>query len=643
MTILTVSDVSLSFGDKSILKGISFSVNEGDKLGIIGVNGVGKTSLFKVITGEYTPDCGNVFLAKGKSIGLLSQNVIISDRDADKTALEYMYDAFPELQSSELRLEELQFEIEAEGDAERHNSLIQKFHEENENFIKNGGLEYKSRCKGMLLRLGFDESRFYDKVSCFSGGQHTRLSLAVLLAKEPDILLLDEPTNHLDIDSLSWLEGFISSYKKTVLVISHDRYFLDATTRKTLDIRYGSAILYNGGYTACKEQLSANAASLEKRYKEQEKVIARIKANIAFQRSCGREHNFVTIRAKQKQLDRMEKIELSPAEEKSIRISFAEEASTSNEVLRVKNLSFSYGGMPVIRNLSLLVRKGERVLILGKNGCGKSTLIKLMTGKLVPDKGYTELGYNIKVGYFDQENTFFDVNRTVFEEMREAYPAKTNEELRSALALFLFGSDDIEKKISDLSGGERARITLAKLMLKKVNLLIMDEPTNHLDINSREALELALEEFEGTVIAVSHDRYFINSAATRIVELTPVGVSENDSISNDVTFENAGNSYFEYRKITEENKGDAEHSVPKAISEGRQSYEEMKQKQSLERQAANKIKRAQKEIESLEAEEETLKSELFGEAASNYVRAAEIDKRISEIEERLLMLYEIVM
>ena len=647
MIALSVSDVSLSFGMETVLKNISFSVNDGDKVGVIGVNGAGKTSLFRIITGEYTADSGAVYFQKGYSLGCLEQNPDLTALPGGTKCIDYMYSAFQALLDMEAKISALENEISLLSESGYHDDAVKKtaeLTELNRKFTENGGLEFKSRCKSMLIRLGFEEELLYQNISTLSGGQYTRLALARLLATEPDILMLDEPTNHLDIDSLAWLESFIASYKKTVIIISHDRYFLDRTTNKTLHIQYAGARLYNGNYTATKDMQEAEAASLEKRYKEQQKEIAKIRANIEFQRRCNREHNFVTIRAKEKQLARMEKIELAPPPPKDIRLKFNTEEESAGDVIEAKELSFSYGSTPLIHNISFLIRKNERVLFLGKNGCGKSTLMKLINSMLTPTKGKITLGYNIKIGYYDQENRGLSLNKTVFDELHDEYPEKKDGELRSALALFLFGADDIIKPISVLSGGERARLTLAKLMLKKVNLLIMDEPTNHLDIGSAEALENALLAFDGTIIAVSHDRYFINRIATRIIELD----KDNERGLVDYSLEDYDDAYTEYMRIRSnakeakliENASALQNSNP---SSSKQEYEQRK-RENAERRAEEKKRRdAAAKIEKLEAELEMLEEELFGEAATNYVRAAEIEKRKEEIEEELLSLYEITM
>ena len=643
MIALSVSDINLSFGTDVILKNISFAVNDGDRVGVIGVNGAGKTSLFRVITGEYTPDSGAVFVQKGHTVGVLEQNPDLTSLPGEVTCLEYMYSAFPELVNleKEIAATEAQLSVAAgRGHESGVMALTARLNEQNARFAREGGLEFRGRCRSMLLRLGYTEEQIGQRIRTLSGGQYTRLALARLLATEPDVLMLDEPTNHLDIDALSWLESFLSSYKKTVIIISHDRYFLDKTTNKTLSIRFGEAKLYHGNYSESKAMSEADAASQEKRYKEQQKVIARIKANIEFQRRCNREHNFVTIRAKEKQLERMEKIAPVSKDPKSIRLSFATEEESAGDVLEAKDLSFSYSQTPLIENVSFLIRRYERVMFLGKNGCGKSTLMKLFNSMLVPKSGKITLGYNIKIGYYDQENRGLSDSNTVFEELRGEYPDKTDLELRSTLALFLFDADDIVRPVSTLSGGERARLTLAKLILKKVNLLIMDEPTNHLDIGSCEALENALLAFEGTIIAVSHDRYFINRIATRIIELAP----EFERGMYDYSLESYDEAFTEYMRLRDLRREAQIAAAPQTQkTDAKLDYEEKKKENAKRRSEQKKQERAKARIEELESEFERLDEELFGSAASDYVRAAEIDARKNEIEEELLGLYEIVM
>ncbi len=641
MIVLSTSHLSFGIGDRDILKDITFALNEGDRLGIIGVNGAGKTTLFRLLAGEYTATDGAVFRAADRTLGYLKQDEAISAREGE-TLFDFMLAAFPCQRELEARIAACEYEI-AEAEMEeneealvRLSSRLASAHEE---YARAGGLEYRSRAHSMLSHLGFPENEHERPLSTLSGGQHTRLALARLLALEPDILLLDEPTNHLDIDALLWLEDYLSSYPKTVLVISHDRYFLDRVTTKTLMVRYTHAKLYEGAYTVAKQLEALDEASHEKQYKEQQKIIARIEANIAFQRRCGQAHNFVTIRAKQKQLDRMEKIEAVKAPEKEIRFSFKSEESFSQEVLKLEDVSFAYAGAaPLLKNLSFLVKKDERALLLGANGTGKSTLMKILAGKLSLSSGKIHFGEQVSVGYYDQETHSFNEDKTVFEELHDEYPKKTNLEIRNALALFLFSGEDVDKPIRSLSGGEKARLTLAKLILKPCNLLLLDEPTNHLDIGSREALETALIAFEGTILAVSHDRYFIDRIGTRAIVLSPE--SEN-GVTSFTPYEDETLYAAYLRKKAKAKEAEAPALAKK--SEGKEAYEEKKQREAEERSKKRKKEKAERDIPATEAKIEELKKELFGSAAADYVRAAEIENEISALEEQLFALYELIM
>ena len=637
MTVLSVSGLTLSFGATPILENVTFGINEGDRVGVIGVNGAGKTSLFRLLTGEYTPDRGSVTVLRGRTVGMLAQNTDLSPL-GNVSVLDYMIAGFPHLLETEEEIARLERTIGtlAPSEAVSAGARLDALHRR---YAAEGGLEFRARCRSTLLRLGFTEEQITAKVPTLSGGQHTRIALARLLAQEPDVLLLDEPTNHLDISALTWLEEFLSSYAKTVLVISHDRYFLDRTTTKTLLVDHRRAVLYPGAYTQAKEQQEKDAESLEHRYREQQKEIARIRANIDFQRRCGQEHNFVTIRAKEKQLERMEKIERAPKAGRDVRMSFSSDGGIANDVLSVKDLSFSYTGTPLLSHVTFSVKRGERVLILGDNGCGKSTLLKLIRGGIVPKGGRITFGERITYGFYDQENRDLTDTNTVFDELRAAYPQKTDGEIRSTLALFLFSGEDVFKSVAMLSGGERARLTLAKLMLKPVSLLILDEPTNHLDIGSREALETAVAAFDGTVIAVSHDRYFIDRVATRIVELDRAaegGVTE-------YPVGDAESAYREYMRLREAGKGEEKQPASPTVSRQKELFEANRRAASEARSQAKRKERAEKRIPEIEAELSALETELYTTAAQDYVRAGEIEQRKAELEEELLVLYELTM
>ena len=468
MTVISASNLTLSFGTDVIFENISFSLNENDKMGIVGINGSGKTSLLKVILGEYTADEGDVFIAKGTSVGVLTQNGAFEANDSD-TPIEVMYAAFPELIAIENRLAALQARLAvSEGDDVSHIRTLNEYNELNARYIALGGLEYKARCASILKRMGYDEETVKMPVGNLSGGQRTRLALSRQLSREPDILLLDEPTNHLDVETLTWLESFLASYKKCVIVISHDRYFLDRVTNKTLIMEHGRAKLYGGGYTVASKKRAEDQKIQEHHYKEQQKEIARQEAYIAQQRQFNRERNIIAAESRLKMLAKMERIERPKEAPKPIHLTFKQQFSSGNDVLAAKSLAVGYCGVPLVKDLSFLIKKGERVFVAGPNGCGKSTLIKTLIGAIPIVSGSFAFGYNVEVGYYDQENQNLTETNSVLDELWNAYPGRTEGEIRSTLAAFRFFGDDVFKSVSVLSGGERARLTLAKLILSPV-------------------------------------------------------------------------------------------------------------------------------------------------------------------------------
>lgn len=646
MISISASALAYRIGTKDILTDISFSLEEGDRLGIVGVNGSGKSTLLKLLTGEYTPDEGSVTIAKNKTIGLLHQDDAfhVLSVDGDDTVLTQMYAIFPELCRDERRLSELQGELD-EASKGHDESLLSRLTTEfttlNARFIENGGLYYKSRCQSILVKLGFDESYHRRSVSTLSGGQRTRLALARLLSREPDILLLDEPTNHLDTGTMRWLEDHLASYPKTVLVVSHDRLFLDRVTNKTLDLEHTKAKLYKCAYSQYVEEKQKWRAEQEKRYQLQQKEIARLEAYIAQQRAWNRERNIIAAESREKAIARMEKVEKPENLPQNIRFALTSSGESGNDVLEVKHLTMAFGTSTLFSDLSFLVKKRERVFLCGPNGCGKSTLIKLLLGQLTPTAGEIELGYNVTIGYYDQENQNLDEDSTVLDELWNAYPGLTQTEIRNTLALFQFRGDDIEKEVRVLSGGERARLTLAKLILSKMNLLILDEPTNHLDIGSREALENALNAFDGTIIAVSHDRYFMKKLATRFIDLScdrPVRTISGTHYWRDFT-----GTYEQYVALGE-NPGE-ESVVLQAEKEAgemtqKEQYQQRKAEAAKIRQMERRLEAIAKETAKLEKELCDIEDELFGEAATDYLRAGELSDRKITVEDRLMQLYE---
>ena len=648
MIAISIEKLTFGFGTRVILNNINFSLDETDRLGIVGVNGSGKSTLFKLISGEYEADEGRVYISKDKTVGILRQDDAFSDFSEggeEMSILEMMYLSFPELLRDEKRLSELEAQMKTGDYAGRSaEAVAAEYTSLNESFIARGGLEFRGRCRSTLMGMGFDDETIKRPFSALSGGQRTRLALSRELCREPDILMLDEPTNHLDIETLSWLESFLASYKKCVMVISHDRYFLDRVTNKTLFLENQRGKLYGGGYTKASKQRDVDREIEERHYKNQQKEIARQEAYIAQQRAWNRERNIIAAESRLKLLDKMEKLEKPKEAPKTVRIKFARSASgnSGNEVLTVKDLCFAYdGGEDVLRDLSFLVKRNDRLFIVGPNGCGKSTLIKLMLGKLSAKSGYIEAGYNVNIGYYDQENQNLTPENTVLDELWNAYPTLTELTIRNTLALFRFVGEDVYKLVGDLSGGERARLTLSKLILSDMNVLILDEPTNHLDIDSREALEGALQGFDGTVITVSHDRYFVGKLATRLIDLTPV--SEGGGMS-DIHVEHIGEGYDELVRDRERRAEMAQGTVSESAST-EERVESQKDAYLRNKREAAEARKEQKRLERLRAEAEKIEIRLeeiegeMAECATDYKKLGVLDEEKNTLEERLLEIY----
>ncbi|MBQ7308931.1 MAG: ABC-F type ribosomal protection protein [Clostridia bacterium] len=624
MTILSVSDIRLEYGTDIILQKINFSINEGDRLGVVGVNGAGKSTLLRIIAGTTEPSGGSVFIAKGKTVGMLEQNAML---ESDQTLTEEMANAFSECRRIENRLAELQAEIESRANAphdEEYERMISDFTRLTEKFREIGGYEYKSRIRSMLARFGFPEGEQDKTIDTLSGGERTRLALVRLLLVEPDILILDEPTNHLDTDTLYWLEEHLRAYPRTLIVVSHDRYFLDRTATKILDIENTKAELYTGNYSAFATQKLEARKRQQKLYDLQQKEIARIEGIIQTQIHFGQEHNYITIASKKKQIEHMDKVDAPENAPGHIRLAFAEAAESGNDVLEADSLAKSFGERKLFSDISFMVKKRDHIIIMGPNGCGKSTLIKILGGFIDADSGALAYGTGVIAGYYDQEQKTLDEDKTVLEELCDAHEKLTITQIRTALAGFLFFAEDMEKKVSVLSGGEKARLMLCKMILSKVNLLILDEPTNHLDIASREALENALLSFGGTIIAVSHDRYFMKKLATRIFDLSG-------------GFYDYHGTFDEYLEFKESRKVVAQTVVKTETkaSEGKLRYNEAKKLAADIRKAEKRLEKGEAEIEALEEEKGMLEEEMNTSAATDYVRLSEISTRMTEIEERI--------
>lgn len=621
MISLSCDNISFSVGIDTILDRVTFSINEGDHLGIVGVNGAGKSTLLRIITNKLSADGGSVYIQNGATVSMLEQN---AEYSSDRSVLDEMLAAFSSLIDTEHELERLR--LLADGGDE---AAALRFASMHEKFISDGGLEYVGRCKGTLQSLGLGADFFDVPITTLSGGQKTRVALARLLLSDPDIIILDEPTNHLDIESIEWLEKYLSSCSKTVIVVSHDRYFLCKVTSKTLEIENCKAKLYGGNYDKYIAEKKREREILEHQYKNQQKEIARIEAYIEQQRRWNRERNIIAAESRQKQLDKMEKIDAPSRLPDNIRMKFAESDESGFDVLSVRRLSKSYPGKTLFEGLSFELKKRDRLFIIGKNGCGKSTLLKILSGHATQDLGVFDFGYNVRLGYYDQENQNLSEEKTVIDELWDSYPTLSQTEIRNALALFLFKGDDIFKEIRVLSGGEKARITFAKLMLSKYNLLFLDEPTNHLDIMSREVLEDALTDFDGTILAVSHDRYFIKKLSSRILSFEDGGVRDYMGTYED---------YLSYvsRFAQKSTSTTCEISTE---TESKKQYMKSKQESAEKRRVANRIKKSREEIATIEARLDEISREI-DENQSDADLLSKLYSESEELETRMMTLME---
>ncbi|MBQ7202999.1 MAG: ABC-F type ribosomal protection protein [Eubacterium sp.] len=610
MAVLDVQNLSLSFGENTIFDKVSFDIKDREKVGLIGVNGAGKTSLFKIITGEYEPDSGACFISKNASLGYMQQHTCSQNR----TVWNELVSVFDELIAVERELEEVNLRLREGMGSQSEN--IEKQDYLTEKFNRDGGLTYKSRTRSALLGLGFEEKDFDMPTSKLSGGQRSKLILAKLLLSKADFLLLDEPTNHLDIKAVEWLEEFLKDFSGAALIISHDRYFLDKITNKTVEIENGKCRCYIGNYSEFLKKKEAEQKAIEEKYENDLKEIERIEGIIAQQRQWNREKNIKTAESKEKMVERIKaQLVIPDSKVDKIRFDFTPKAISGEDVLSVKDLEKSFSDKPVFKNVSFKVKRGEKLFLLGDNGCGKTTLLKILMKDYVADGGTYKFGANVFCGYFDQVQAKLDLTKTVLEEVWSNFPAMSETSVRSALAAFLFKGEEVYKNLSDCSGGERARVALLKLMLGKFNFLLLDEPTNHLDAFSREELEDTLLNYSGTMLIVSHDRYFINKLATRIIELTPDGVNE----------------YIgDYDRFIEK-KADRNsvQDVRKAPKEAKQNdYKLKKERLSQIRKAKTRLKRCEEEIETLENDISVIEEKLTDSDYEELIRlTAELEEK----------------
>lgn len=628
MPVLSVRNLTMTFIERNLFTDVSFDVEERDKVGFIGANGVGKTTLFKILNGEISPVSGTVTFSKNVRPGYMEQHACNNPR-AD--VYHELLSVFDYLSDMETEISALAHQIDNKSGnldelVERQTMLIEQFE-------RAGGLTYKSRTRSALLGLGFSENDFTMPVGNLSGGQRSKLCLAKLLLSQSNMLLLDEPTNHLDIDAIAWLEGFLRDFKGAMIIISHDRYFLDNVTNKTIELEHNRAMVYTGSYSEFVKKKESVNESLKNKYEHDLKEIKRIEGIVEQQKRWGQAHNFITAASKQKEADRIKDQLVAPESElETMRMHFEPRCESGNDVLICKSLAKSFDDKQLFKNVDIHIRKGERVFIIGGNGCGKTTLFRILTGKTPMDSGEYDYGANVEIGYFDQMQQNLDLSKTALDEVWDTFPNMTQTEVRSALASFLFKGDEVFKPLSKMSGGERARVSLLKLMLKGSNFLLLDEPTNHLDASSREELEKTLLDYSGTMLIVSHDRYFINKIADRILLLTNNGVKEY-----------LGNYDYYLERTTAEKQGVVFTESKKEKKEKPQNdYFLQKQKQSEERKRQTKLKKAEAEIERLDEEiaktQELLSSE---EVAADYEKLMELSKLLEDLQKQQEEQYEI--
>ena len=617
MAILTVNNIKKMFGTDVILENVSFEVQKGDRIGLVGINGSGKTTLFKILNGEYTADEGSFTPARETSIGYMEQHVC---RDMEKPAFDEVMTVFEPLLRMEAELERLNAEIAAVPDD--IDALILKQTELNDRFIAEGGLTCRNRARSTLIGLGFAPEQIMAPIGVLSGGQKAKIQLAKMLLGESNLLLLDEPTNHLDIPSVEWLEDFLKNYSGSYIVISHDRYFLDAVTNRTFEIEHTHLTEYKGNYTKFLRLKEENRLAMQRVYDNTQREIKRIEGIIEQQKRFNQERNYVTIASKQKSIDRLEATLQKPEDEPdTIRFQFKASQRGGNDVLMAEDLALQFGDNRLFRHVNLDIKRGEKVFLIGPNGCGKTSLLKILLGIYRQTFGDYRFGANIDVGYYDQAQGNRDESKTVIAETWDLHPYMNQTQVRSALAVFLFKGEDVYKPVKGLSGGERARVLLLKLMLSKANLLILDEPTNHLDIGSCEALEDALMGYDGTLLVVSHDRYLINKLADKIYYLEPDGTT---------LYLGNYDAYLEARQKKETAKAAVQESVQKP-----NAYKLKKERAAEIRKKKSALARCEREVEEAELEIEELNAKLLDPAvASDYEQTLEITNQIAACKER---------
>lgn len=631
MIILSCRHLTKSFGIDEILRDVTFNINEGDKVGLIGPNGEGKSTLFKILTKQLDYDSGELFLDKNKTLGYLSQNLSL---DSENTIYDEMLSVFSSLTELEDKIKTLEEKLNEPYDAskeEYHNKLIKDYTLSQELYENRGGYTFRGEISRVLKGLGFLEEDFNNQIINLSGGQKTRLALCKLLLRKPDLLLLDEPTNHLDLEAIEWLEEYLNGYKGTVFVISHDRFFLDSVTNTTFELIGGKIHCYNASYTKFLELRKKDIEARLKAYNLQQAEIKRQEEIIEKFRSFNREKSVRAAESRQKALDKMDRLEAPEVIKEASKISFETLVKSGNDVLHIENLKKSYDSL-LFENVNLDLKRGEKVALIGENGRGKTTLFKIIMGMLKQDSGSVSLGKNVFTGYYDQEQSNLNLHKTILDEVWDDFPNLTTTEVRNYLASFLFTGDDVFKEISLLSGGEKCKINLLKLMLSKANLLLLDEPTNHLDIMSREALEDAILSYDGTLIVISHDRYFLNKVINKIVELQENGLK---------TY--LGNYNYYMDKKANPNRYE---DIDEEINQGKtktQIKEERKKKKSAEK-SARALRAQLRDVEKLIPQKEEELEKLQGmlcteEVYSNPEESVRVNKEINSVQEEIDSLY----
>ena len=629
--ILACQNISKSFGTDEIIKNASFHIEENEKAVIVGINGAGKSTLLKIIMQEIDADEGTVTVAKGKTIGYLAQH---QEQDSDKTIYEEVLSVKQPVIEMEKRLRAMEDAMNG-CDADEMEKLLADYNKLNHEFELQEGYAYKSEVTGVLKGLGFGEEEFDKKMSELSGGQKTRVALGRLLVTKPDIILLDEPTNHLDMNSIAWLETYLMNYKGAVIIVSHDRYFLDRVVTKVIEVFQHRVSVFLGNYSDYAVKKKSTREALLRQYYNQQREIKHQEEVITKLKSFNREKSIKRAESREKMLDKMERLEKPVEDNTDIHITLEPNIVSGNDVMKVEGLAKQFDGNYLFSGIDFEIKRGERVALIGNNGTGKTTMLKIINGLIAPDGGEVRLGTNVHIGYYDQEHHVLHMEKTLVEEISDDYPYLNNTQIRNVLAAFLFTGDDVFKRIGDLSGGERGRVSLAKLMLSEANFLILDEPTNHLDITSKEILESALNQYTGTVFFVSHDRYFINQTATRILDLT--GKTVINYIGN----------YDYYLEKREEQTalhvtaGQAEARVPEKTSAVKMDWEQQKKEQARIRKQENAIKKVEADIEAKEQAIAEIDEKLADpEIATNSAKLNELGSLRAKEQEALEELYE---